>query len=88
MMDGVLIGAGDNRFLAVAGILTLVPYLPVLWIILEVFADEKTLTATTQTTVLMWVWVAFAGIFMGARALTTGLRARGSKWIAQAEETQ
>ncbi|MDU6679138.1 MULTISPECIES: MATE family efflux transporter [unclassified Actinomyces] len=88
MMDGVLIGAGDNRFLAVAGILTLVPYLPVLWIILEVFADEKTLTATTQTTVLMWVWVAFAGIFMGARALTTGLRVRGSKWIAQAEETQ
>ncbi|EPD31319.1 MATE family efflux transporter [Gleimia europaea] len=88
MMDGVLIGAGDNRFLAVAGLLTLVPYLPALWIIVKMFANEGALNATTQTTVLVWVWVAFAGVFMGARALTIGLRARGSKWISQAEGTK
>ncbi|HEX5331092.1 MAG TPA: MATE family efflux transporter, partial [Cellulomonas sp.] len=29
---------------------------------------------------LAWLWAAFAGAFMLARALTTGLRARGDAW--------
>lgn len=31
---------------------------------------------------LAWLWLAFAGVFMLARALTTGLRARGSAWLS------
>jgi len=30
---------------------------------------------------LAWRWGAFAGVFMLARALTTGLRARGDRWM-------
>jgi hypothetical protein len=30
---------------------------------------------------LAWLWAAFAGVFMLARAVTTGLRARGGAWM-------
>jgi hypothetical protein len=30
---------------------------------------------------LLWLWVAFAGVFMGARAVTTGWRARSGAWM-------
>ncbi|HLV54942.1 MAG TPA: MATE family efflux transporter, partial [Actinotalea caeni] len=30
---------------------------------------------------LAWLWLAFAGGFMLARAVTTGLRARGTRWM-------
>ena len=86
MMDGILIGAGDNKYLAGAGILTLVAYLPALWAIVVYFdnvaggsgAAATALTPHQQSTALVWVWIAFAGVFMAARALTTGLRARGT----------
>lgn len=84
IMDGVLIGAGDNKFLAVAGTITLIVYAPGLWFIVNHFVNQvqgASLTPADQTTALMWVWIAFAGLFMGARALTTGLRARGTKWM-------
>lgn len=89
MMDGVLIGAGDNRYLAIAGVLTLVAYLPALWAIVTYFDQvaggpgtaATGLSVDQQTTALVWVWIAFAGLFMAARALTTGLRARGTKWM-------
>lgn len=78
MMDGVLIGAGDNRFLAWSGVLTLVPYLPVLWWITTRYTGSA---LNQQGWGLLWVWVAFAAVFMGMRALTTGLRARGTSWM-------
>jgi hypothetical protein len=37
--------------------------------------------APDGTAGLVWLWVAFAGVFMAARALTTGWRARGDVWI-------
>lgn len=80
MMDGVLIGAGDNRYLALAGVLTLIPYLPTLWIIVSTF-EARSLDVAGQTRALIAVWIAFAGLLMGARALTTGLRARGNNWM-------
>ncbi len=73
VLDGVLIGAGDGRFLAAAGMVTLVVYLPCA---LAVHA-----WAPTGWTGLAWLWAAFAGVFMAARALTTGLRARGEAWM-------
>ena len=76
LFDGVLTGAGDGRYLAGAGLITLVPYLP----LTVVVAKALPATATAPGVGLAWLWVAFAWAFMGMRALTTGLRARGSAW--------
>lgn len=71
VLDGVLIGAGDARYLAITGILNLAIYLPLLvW-----------LEAARPNPALAWLWVAFGFGYMGARALTLGLRARGTRWI-------
>lgn len=73
VLDGVLIGAGDGRFLAWAGMGTLAVYVPC------ALAVEH--LSPSGTAGLAWLWAAFAGVFMLARALTTGLRARGNRWI-------
>jgi Na+-driven multidrug efflux pump len=73
VLDGVLIGAGDGRYLAWAGVLTLVVYLPLAWAVQE-FAPDGAAG-------LAWLWAAFGGAFMTARAVTTGLRARGTSWM-------
>lgn len=74
VLDGVLIGAGDARYLALAGVGNLVVYLPLLaW----VHAGELVDTAAA----LAWLWAAFGLGYMAARALTLGLRARTSRWI-------
>lgn len=73
VLDGVLIGAGDGRFLAWAGVVTLVAYVP--------FALAVRAYAPDGLVGLAWLWAAFAGVFMLARALTTGWRARGTAWM-------
>ena len=73
VLDGVLIGAGDGRYLAWAGLITLVAYAP---LALAVHA-----WAPAGAAGLAWLWVSFAGGFMLARAITTGLRARGTRWM-------
>lgn len=72
VLDGVLIGAGDGRYLAWAGLATLAAYVPCL-LAVRAWAPEG-------ATGLAWLWVGFAGAFMLARALTTGFRARGDAW--------
>jgi putative MATE family efflux protein len=69
VLDGVLIGAGDARYLALASLISLVVYLPLLWL------------ALVANTGLVGLWLAFGLGYMGARALTLGVRARGEKWI-------
>ncbi|WP_043110068.1 MATE family efflux transporter [Paraoerskovia marina] len=73
VLDGVLIGAGDGRYLAWAGMVTLVVYAP--------FALAVERWAPDGPVGLAWLWLAFAGVFMAARAVTTGLRARGGRWM-------
>jgi putative MATE family efflux protein len=73
VLDGVLIGAGDGRFLAAAGMVTLAVYVP--------FALAVRAWAPEGWVGLAWLWAAFAGVFMLARAVTTGLRARGGAWM-------
>ncbi|MEE6271974.1 MATE family efflux transporter [Georgenia sp. MJ206] len=73
VLDGVLIGAGDGRYLAWAGMATLVVYLPL--------AGAVWLWAPQGAVGLAWLWAAFAGGFMASRAITTGLRARGDRWM-------
>lgn len=72
LFDGVLMGAGDGRYLARAGLVTLVPYLP-----LAVAVGQGWVGGG-----LVGLWLAFAWVFMGARVLSTGLRARGTAWRA------
>nr|WP_300336956.1 MATE family efflux transporter [Actinomyces sp.] len=73
LFDGVLMGAGDGRYLARAGLVTLVPYLPV------AIAVGRGLLGP-GTAGLVALWVGFAWVFMAARGLATGLRARTDAW--------
>ena len=72
VLDGVLIGAGDGRYLAAAGMLTLLAYAPAAWAV--------SVWAPGGAAGLGWLWLSFAGVFMVARAVATGARARGSHW--------
>ncbi|MGV8970113.1 MAG: MATE family efflux transporter [Microbacteriaceae bacterium] len=68
VLDGVLIGAGDARYLALTGILNLAVYLPVLWL-------------AANSASLLGVWVAFGSGYMLIRALTLSLRVSGERWL-------
>lgn len=74
VLDGVLIGAGDARYLALAGLANLVVFLPLLAIVALVPSGDRAQQ-------LVFLWVAFSLGYMGARALTLGLRARGNVWM-------
>jgi len=73
VLDGVLIGAGDGVYLAGAGVITLVAYLPA--------AAAVGIWAPGGVAGLVWLWIAFSVVFMGARAVTLGLRYRGDNWL-------
>jgi putative MATE family efflux protein len=73
VLDGVLIGAGDARYLAIAGLLNLVPYIPAL-VLVALFAGGGPVG-------LAWLAAAFFGVYMLARAATLGLRVRGRAWM-------
>ncbi|WP_229052156.1 MATE family efflux transporter [Aeromicrobium sp. Leaf350] len=68
VLDGVLIGAGDGRYLAVAGAIALAAYAP--------FA----VLAGATDAGLTWLWVAYAG-FIAARWATLEHRRRGERWL-------
>ncbi len=67
-LDGVLIGAGDGRYLAAAGVLTLLAFTPLALLVLA--ADGG----------LVALWWAFNG-FLLARLLTLLPRWRGEAWL-------
>ena len=73
VLDGVLMGAGDARYLALAGGLNLVPYLPALAIVAVVHP--------TGATALAWIAACFFGVYMLARLGTLGWRVRRDAWI-------
>jgi putative MATE family efflux protein len=69
VLDGVLIGAGDGRYLAQVGLLVLVAFAPAAWL------------AVTVGGALVWLWVAFCLAFMGGRAVVLVTRARRDAWM-------
>lgn len=73
VLDGVLIGAGDARYLALTGLINLAVYLPLLW-----WVQAADLTAVPA---LVALWFAFGLGYIGARAVTLGIRARGDRWL-------
>ncbi len=68
VLDGVLIGAGDGVYLAWAGVVTLVAFVPL------------ALTVPATDGGLVWLWWAFGG-FMLARLATLLWRARSPAWM-------
>ncbi|HLN78055.1 MAG TPA: MATE family efflux transporter [Nocardioidaceae bacterium] len=73
VLDGVLIGAGDGRYLAWGGLVVLVVFAPVA-LAVALMLDEASAG-------LAWLWVAFGVLFMGGRAAVLLHRARGTAWM-------
>ncbi len=67
VLDGVLIGAGDARYLALASLVNLVSYVPLALAVALTGAD------------LIWLWLAYGGLAL-SRLATLGWRARGTAW--------
>lgn len=68
VLDGVLIGAGDGRWLALAGTVMLVAFIPAAWFVLE-----HDLGVTGLWWAITW--------FMVVRLALLGWRARGGAWL-------
>ncbi|MFF1876752.1 MATE family efflux transporter [Leifsonia sp. NPDC058230] len=73
VLDGVLIGAGDARYLALTGLANVAVFVP---LALAVGA-----WGGHDASGLAWLTAAFAFGYIGARALTLGLRARTTRWM-------
>jgi len=74
VLDGVLIGAGDTRWLAWAQLALLVAYVPVVLVVRHVAGPLDDPAAVA------WLWVGFS-IFMTLRGIALGLRARSDAWL-------
>jgi len=78
VLDGVLIGAGDARYLAWTGLVNLAAFVPlalaVVW-----WADAAAGLPGDVTLALLMA--AFALGYLAARAVTLSLRARGTRWM-------
>ena len=72
-LDGVLIGAGDGRYLALAGVINLVVTAPVLVVLAGVQWPPLWAVVAIQAS--------FSVLYMLARLATLGLRARGDRWM-------
>lgn len=73
VLDGVLIGAGDARYLALTGLANLAAFVPL--------ALAALLWAPSGAAGLALIMAAFAFGYLGARAVTLGLRARTARWM-------
>ncbi|MET1052814.1 MAG: MATE family efflux transporter [Mycetocola sp.] len=73
VLDGVLIGAGDARYLALTGILNVLVFVPLAaWVLVAAPPDATGLALLTA---------AFALGYIAARAVTLWLRARTTAWM-------
>jgi Na+-driven multidrug efflux pump len=73
VLDGVLLGAGDARYLAIASVVSVLVYLALLLPV-----EARVGPGTTGAVAL---WLAFGLGYIGARAITLGLRARTDRWM-------
>jgi Na+-driven multidrug efflux pump len=74
VLDGVLIGAGDGRYLAWGGVLVLAVFAPILWLAVRV-------SGPVAGEPLVRLWLAFGLGFMASRAVVLVHRARGVAWM-------
>lgn len=73
VLDGVLIGAGDAKYLALTGIVNLVAFLPLVGIVAW--------TGVVDAAGLAWLSASWFIGYLLARLVTLGLRARGTRWM-------
>lgn len=81
VLDGVLIGAGDGKYLALTGVVNVAMFAPFLWLASLVHWDVSGVNLGG----LLMLEAAFGVSYIGARALTLGLRARGERWMVPGE---
>ena len=81
VLDGVLIGAGDGKYLALTGVLNLAMFAPFLWLA----SLTEWMVSGVNLGGLLMLEAAFGVSYIGARALTLGLRARGERWMVTGE---
>ncbi|KRE39113.1 MATE family efflux transporter [Janibacter sp. Soil728] len=82
VIDGVLIGAGDGRWLAGSMALVLVAYLPVVLVARAIGGDHGPEAAVVT------LWIAFT-VFMAVRGLFMAWRIRGDAWaVTGAQRTR
>jgi Na+-driven multidrug efflux pump len=72
VLDGVLIGAGDGRYLAWGGVVVLAVFAPVAIVVASTADADRG---------LLWLWTVFGLLFMGSRAAVLVHRARGTAWM-------
>jgi putative MATE family efflux protein len=80
VLDGVLIGAGDGRYLAWGGILVLALFAP-LALLAARLGSGGAAHGAGDGRGLTWLWVTFGAAFIGSRAVVLLHRARGSAWM-------
>lgn len=69
VLDGVLIGAGDGRYLAIGGTLVTAGFVPLALLVVTIAPS------------LLWLWAVFGVGFIGGRAVILVHRARGTAWL-------
>lgn len=74
LLDGVLIGASQGRFLAVAGLVTLAVYLPGLWVLLGWVRAAGGLDVAGEAQAMVWLWACFGGLFLASRGVCNAWR--------------
>ena len=72
-LDGILLGAGDGRHLALLGLINLVVVLPALWLVAGMPLDAVAAVVAIQAV--------FQILFMAVRFVFLGLRVRGTRWM-------
>jgi putative MATE family efflux protein len=78
VLDGVLIGAGDTRWLARAMALALACYAPV--VVAQRLRGDELVDERGAGFALALLWIGFTA-FLGVRALTLRWRVKGSDWL-------
>jgi Na+-driven multidrug efflux pump len=76
VLDGVLIGAGDARYLALSGLANVAVFAPLAFVVLA-----WPPAGSAGAAGLAWLMAAFAFGYLGARAVTLTLRARTGRWM-------
>ncbi|RNL83202.1 MATE family efflux transporter [Halostreptopolyspora alba] len=73
VLDGILMGAGDQRYLAWASLWTMLVFLPCALLVLWATPDGSNFG-------LVGLWLAFT-VWIAARGVTLATRARGGAWL-------
>lgn len=80
-LDGILIGAGDYRYLAATCSVVTLAYLP---LVLLLNVIDTTCNPGPATRMVL-LWAVFNIVFIGGRSIFNGFRAHGDEWLKQCD---